>query len=315
MKRLCNVNADSEIIYQRLNYDTKKKYAADSPFFHSVVPYLMLFLCGTIDFFVFKSMFNMISYDDDIMKGFCIAGLLFGFDILPIFIGIQARRLRQGLNRDRFVLLIALAVTVLTVTLNIGLRIAAMDEMSPEDVSVGVSYFGSIGDAEDNMETGTETEDDVDTTALALALFGCFLPVLTSAGSFCISYLTYDPLMIRKRRAEILIHEKKDEIRRFNAILFDYEADAGLAERLRLIDEGKYRETFKLQIAKVMGYCDYVRQCLKEHLAAPTANNALSVDEYEIILGRLDAELAALDDLGISESFLKTVKKDITGLL
>ena len=47
--------------------------------------------------------------------------------------------------------------------------------------------------------------------------------------------------------------------------------------------------------AMVIGYCDYVRQCLKEHLGNPTSNNVLSESVCESILARLDRELALLN--------------------
>lgn len=298
---LWKLNNDGEIIYQKLNADTKMKYAPDTPFFRSVVPYFMLALCGLTDFFVFKSMFDMVSYDNNIMKVFSIAGLLIGFDVIPIFIGVQARRVRQGFSRDRFVLFIALAVSLIAVALNFGLRAATVDEMSPA-VSAGQSFLGTA--PETAADTGT------DPTALALTLFGCFLPIVTSVASFVVSYLTYDPLMIRKQRTEMLLREKQDEVRRFDAVIYDYEADSDFPQRLDSEDEGKYREMLKLQRAKVISYCDYVRERLKEELANPTSNNALSTDDYESILQRLDAELAALDDIERPSKYPKASKMD-----
>lgn len=304
-QKLCKVNSNGEIIYQKKDY-TKMKYAPDSLFFYLVIQYLMLITCGSCDFFVFKSMFNVITYDNNTMKAFAIVGLLIGFDVIPIFIGIHLRRLRQGLSKDRFVLAIALAVTLMAVALNFGLRATTIDEMSPDNASSGQSYFGAV------VSEDAEAEGGYDSTAIALTLFGCFLPLVTSLASFCVSYLTYDPLMIRKRREEELIHEKQDEIRRFDAILFDYESDSGFAERLEILDEGKYNEMLKLQRAKVIGYCDYVRQRLKEELANPVSNNVLSNDDYESILIRLDAELAALDEINTPEPLLKLQEINMT---
>lgn len=296
---LCKVDPNGEIQYHRLKDDTKKKYASDTLFLNLIVAYLMTGMCAITDFVIFKSMFDLVSYDNDIMKAFAIIGLLIGFDIIPVYIGIHLRRIRQGLSRDRFVLVIALIVTLMAIALNFGLRATTIDEMSPEDASAGQSYFGAV------VTEDEETGEGYDSTAVALTLFGCFLPLVTSLASFCISYLTYNPLMIRKRREEELIREKQDEIRRFDAILYDYESDSDFVERLEIVDEGKYNEMLKLQRAKVLEYCDYVRQRLKEELANPASNNALSNDDSVSILKRLDAELAALDEMNIPEPLNK----------
>ena len=58
-----------------------------------------------------------------------------------------------------------------------------------------------------------------------------------------------------------------------------------------------------MQRAVVINYCEYVRQRLKEHLANPTAINALSEETCVAILERLDRELAALDRTGIPKVY------------
>lgn len=47
--------------------------------------------------------------------------------------------------------------------------------------------------------------------------------------------------------------------------------------------------------AQVIGYCDYVRERLKEQLGNPTSNNVLSESVCETILARLDKELGLLN--------------------
>ena len=47
--------------------------------------------------------------------------------------------------------------------------------------------------------------------------------------------------------------------------------------------------------AQVIGYCEYVRERLKEQLGNPTSNNVLSESVCETILARLDKELGLLN--------------------
>ena len=57
--------------------------------------------------------------------------------------------------------------------------------------------------------------------------------------------------------------------------------------------------------AQVIGYCDYVRERLKEQLGNPTSNNVLSESVCETILARLDRELGMLNTQAASNN--KTV--------
>lgn len=284
---LISIDCNGEFVYHGLNSHISKKYRADTPLDKSFVPYLIMAFCAIVDASVFISLFKMISYDSPFMLGVQVAGCLFAFDVVPLYLGIQLRRIKQGLSKDRFIMWLALVVCVLACVMNVVLRLMTMEQMSPDLSSATTSYFGTV--AQESQTTS------IDATAVALTVFGIILPVLTSVGSFFISYLTYNPLKVRKRFEEEMLVEKKDEIRRLDAILTEYDADTEFAERLVQDDEGKFEEMKKMQRAVVISYCDYVRQRLKEHLATPTAINALSEETCVAILARLDQELAALE--------------------
>ena len=284
---LLTKDRNGEFVYHELNSHIGKKYKADTPLDMSFVPYLIMLFCAVVDASVFISLFKMISYDSPFMLGIEVAGFLFAFDVVPLYIGIQLRRLKQGISKDRFILWLALVVCVLACVMNVALRLTTIEQMSPDLSSASTSDCGTV--------TEETTDSSVDPTAIALTIFGIGLPMLTSIGSFFVSFLTYNPLKLRKRVAEEMLTEKNDEIRRLDAILSEYEADSEFAEHLREDDEGKFEEMKKMQRAVVINYCEYVRQRLKEHLANPTAINALSEETCVAILERLDRELAALD--------------------
>lgn len=284
---LISIDRNGEFVYHGLNSHISKKYRADTPLDKSFVPYLIMAFCAIVDASVFISLFKMISYDSPFMLGVQVAGCLFAFDVVPLYLGIQLRRIKQGLSKDRFIMWLALVVCILACVMNVILRLMTMKQMSPDLSSTTTSYFGTV--VQESQTTS------IDATAIALTIFGIILPVLTSVGSFFISYLTYNPLKVRKRLEEEMFAEKKDEIRRLDAILTEYDADTEFAEHLVQDDEGKFEEMKKMQRAVVISYCDYVRQRLKEHLATPTAINALSEETCVAILARLDQELAALE--------------------
>lgn len=298
------IDRNGEFVYHGLNSHTSKKYRADTPLDKSFVPYLIMAFCAIVDASVFISLFKMISYDSPFMLGVQVAGCLFAFDVIPLYLGIQLRRIKQGLSKDRFIMWLALVVCVLACAMNVVLRLMTMEQMSPDMSSATTSYFGTV--AQESQITG------IDATAVALTVFGIILPVLTSVGSFFISYLTYNPLKVRKRLEEEMLAEKKDEIRRFDAILTEYDADTEFAEHLVQDDEGKFEEMKKMQRAVVISYCDYVRQRLKEHLATPTAINALSEEICIAILSRLDQELAALEKAEVPRFYEGSGSKEKT---
>lgn len=302
---LISIDRNGGFVYNGLNSHTGKKYKADTPMDKSFVPYLIMALCGTIDAACFINLFKMISYDSPFLLALQVAGFLFSCDVVPLYLGIQFRRIKQGLSKDKFIMYFAFTVCAMACVLNIVLRLMTMNQMAPDLSSATTSFIGTVA-----QETQESEAAGVDTTALGLALVGIVIPFVTSLGSFFISYLTYNPLMVRKRREEEMLAEKKDEIRRLDAILFEYDADTEFAEHLIQDDEGKFLEMKKMQRALVLSYCDYVRQRLKEHLANPTANNALSEETCVAILERLDRELDALDKAEVPKAYIGSGSKE-----
>lgn len=293
-KEIWSINKKGEIMNECLYHNNRKRFKADTPFDKSIVPYLIMIFCATIDGFVFYSLFSRISYDSPMMLGVQIAGFIWGFDVVPIFGGIQYKRLRQGLTKDKLILVIAVIAFGIAFSMNVALRIMTIDLVSPSSISNVTSYIGTM--AQEN------TKSNIDATAIALTIFGMFIPVVTSMGSFMISLITYDPLKIKKQRLVEMIEDTRDEVRRFDAIIGDYDAEPDFAEHLEEDDEAKYREIQVMYKAQVIGYCDYVRERLKEHLGNPTSNNVLSVDECENIITRLDKEIERLSSRNKEES-------------
>ena len=288
---LWRVDSNGEIQYSGLTRAEKLLNKPDTPFDHSFIPYLIMLACACIDGYIFYSLFSMISYDNPFTLCVQIGGFIFGADVVPIYLGIQIRRLRQGLSKDRFVVPIAIIAMLLVFSTNVVLNITTIDERTP-DVSTTSSFYSATTEAEE--------DEGIDSATLACTIYSVAIPFVTSLGSFYICYITYNPLMMRKRRLGHLITEKRDEIRRFEAILAEYEADSAFEANLLADDEAKYAEAQKLQRAIVLGYCDYVRERLKEHLANPVSCNVLSEETCTALLERLNKELRALDELPVS---------------
>lgn len=283
-----------EIMNECLHHNNRKRFKSDTPFDNNIVPYLIMIFCATVDGVVFYSLFSRISHDSPLMLGVMISGFLFGFDVIPIFLGIQYKRLRQGITKDRFVLVMALVVCGLAFAMNIALRLMTTDLISPSTAGVATSYMGTV--------TKEAADSGIDAKAIALTIFGMGIPVVTSLGSCLISFITYNPLEIRKQRLAEMMEDTRDQIRRFDAILDDFNAELDFAENLAAEDEAKYQNMLVLHKAKVIGYCDYVRERLKEQLGNPTSNNVLSESVCENILARLDREMGLLNAQTVSNN-------------
>ena len=81
---------------------------------------------------------------------------------------------------------------------------------------------------------------------------------------------------------------KRDELRRLEAILCEYEDVQAFAEHLTKLDQQKREAMRRMQRAKVVSYCDYVRVRFMEFLASPAAVSALSEEACTAVLNRLD---------------------------
>lgn len=285
---LWNVSDRGDILRNDLHSDTEKKYKADLALDKSIVPYLVMILCATIDLVFFISLAQIISYDNLLMSIFEVAAFMFAFDVVPIYLGFQYKRVKMKVTNDKGILLAAVTVFVLGVILNIVLRVLTIHDLSPGQAVETASMYGRI--AENTADSSVSNMD------LAGAILGMVCPIITSVGSFYISYISYHPWKIKVRSLEERISDKKDALRRYEALLQEAKADENFEMNIKDDDERKYEEMKKYQKAKVLGYCDYVRQRLKEHIGDPTSNNILSEEACLELLARLDKELKALDE-------------------
>lgn len=283
MKNLIDKNNSAELEYKE-PYNSREKYELDSPMDRAFISYLVMLLCAVVDGGAFISLFQIISYDSPMLIVVEVAGLLFGFDVVPIYLGIAVKKLRQKLDADWFVVWFGLAVFALACVINVTLRIITIDQIAPDLSSVAAGYF---------EEMAEESNNNINSNAVALTIFGIVLPIITSVGSFFICYVTFHPLRKRVANIEKELARKKDEIRRLTAIVAEYEADDRYAEHLQEDDDGKYIAAYNMTRALVLGYCDYVRLRLKEHIGEPAATNSLS-ESCVGMLQRLDEELQAL---------------------
>lgn len=285
---LWSINSGGDIIRNDLHSDTKKKYKPDIALDRSFIPYLVMVICAAIDMVFFISLAQRIFYDNIFAAALQVAGFMLAFDCVPIYAGFQKKRVELKITNQKKILIAAYFIFALAVLLNIVLRFLTIKEFSSAEATEIYSVYGEIGKS--------SVEAKISETDIAVAIMGMVIPVITSVTSFFISYISYNPWKIKLRSLEERMTDKKDALRRYEAIIQEAKADENFEKNITDDDERKYEEMKKYQKAKVLGYCDYVRLRLKQNIGDPTSNNILSEDVCLELLARLDKELKALDD-------------------
>ena len=181
---------------------------------------------------------------------------------------------------------LALAVFIGAAVVNLVLRLQTLDLVAPAPAAVVDT--GSL-----MVDEETATAASIGSKEIAQTIFAVVVPLLTSAGSFFVSYVTFDPLKVMQKRYEKLLALKRDELRRVQAILSEYNADSNYEETLRSEERVKYTQTSLEQRSRLAKYMLYTRQKLIEALNDPASTSALSADDYQTLLEKVNSTLDA----------------------
>ena len=288
-KPLIDRSIGGEFIYKNLNRHLASRYKPDTLFDRSFIPYLVLLFCAVADGAVFYNLFQMLSYDAVFFQIVQVGGLIFGFDAVPVYAAIQLRRLKDKLSHDWFIMWLAAAAFLLAFSVNTALRLIIPPEQGMSDpAQIEETLPGSA----QNPKAPAESNQEQEAHGLAMVLFGICMPAITSAGSFFISYNTYDPLKIMAGRLEKDIGLKKDEIRRMDAIIQDFDNQDHRTE----MDTQLYNAKKRSYRALAISGSKYAIQKIKEHLAQDAAAiSLLSRASCISLLNRLDRTVEALE--------------------
>jgi hypothetical protein len=223
-------------------------------------------VCSVIDVAFFRSLFVRISYDEPMMIWLEVAGLAFAADVVAAYAGILAKRINQGLSRDKLNLILLLSVPILALIVNGVLRYATMSL---------------------NSVDGT-----VDAATIALTIIAIVTPVFTSIGNFAISFQTYNPLGQKMCREEMAIDEVRDFCRRLEAI--KAECDDFDEEKIIEMDRQHLANAKMELINDALIRCADTGVKLMECQGDPASTNVLSKSRCDEIIDRLIRELKAL---------------------
>ena len=271
-KNLWTVNRQGGLDFGLRRDLTEREFAADSTWEHPIAALVVMLLCASLDFVLFKQLFASFLYDHVLIQWFSIVGLLVGFDCAPIYAGIHVSKRSQGYRVPVWLMCLLAAAFTLALVGNIWLRVELRDLVLPASSSTGTSLFGAV----------TE-ETETNPAALPYAIFAAALPIVTSLVSFGISYITSNPLKSRLKTLHTVQVELEASIGELEAILTEYNEDPDFAARLTAEDDEQYETQLGMTREQAVAYCDYVRERIKEHLGDPAASNELSKDSRQAL--------------------------------
>lgn len=225
----------------------------------------ILGICAVVDFVSFKQLFDALLMDSGFIRWTMIFGLVFAFDIIPIFGGRYYRNMDQRFNVKSSVLYTMAGLFLLAFLGYAYLRLAYQDLALPNFEATSVSTINSsIGSGES------------ETNALPFTIILIIIPILTSVGSFCISFLITNPLKDKVTKLHYVISELHNKIGQVEALLTEYENDQDFQERLIEYDRENFEKSLQQIYENTEYYRNYVRQRLKEHLGNPVDTGILS---------------------------------------
>ena len=261
---------DGQIKFSTMDRVVKERFKADTKWEHPAMAVVVMLLCGTLDFIMFRQLFGSFLYDNVWIQWFSIIGLLIGFDAAPIYLGMAAKKRKQGLNTSKVVTGVFLFAFIVSFIINVILRIAMKDQVLPDLEKMATSVFGDVS-----------MGIPVNERALPYALFTAVLPLVTSLVSFGISFMTFNPLKqkLKKLREEQYFLER--DLDSIKAVLAEYEYDRDFQERIMEDDVRNYWIAREMAKEKAMMYLDYVRERIAEHLGTPSAANAMVSTQRE----------------------------------
>ena len=246
---------------------------------HPVFMIFTIIVCLIIDYVCFEQLFGSFLHESASIRNLSVGAMLFAFDAVPVYLGLNMRRRMQGYRVHKYVLTGLISCFALAFAANVMLRITMKDLALPDLTTVSFSLSG-------NDTAGSAAS----ARAMVYAIFAAVMPLLTSAGSFFISYTMADPLRDELKRLDSEYYQLSDAVGQIEAVLQEYESDPEFAERLMNDDDEKYEAALQLIREKAETYRDYVRERIKEHLGDPADNSELSKQRIQIEKGDIEIE-------------------------
>ena len=282
------MNQNGNYVFHTEEDFVKLEHKAGSIFERPAVAYIVMFLCAGLDFIMFKQLFGNFLYDSLFIQYMSILGMLIGFDFVPIYLGMKIREKQQGYNVKTLLIVLLVSAFAIAFVLNVWLRLDMKDLVLPDLSNFVQSFSGKA-----------TVENQTSSHALIYAIFAACLPLVTSLGSLGVSYATYNPLKDEVLRLQTKLNILNTDLLQTNSILKEYEADK--MDEMFVEDRARYHIARNTICEMAFFYCNYTRQCLKEHIGSPSSTNELSRFDYGKLAERLKKTMDIINMEGISK--------------
>lgn len=266
-KSLWTMDKQGNLVFPLREAQLNGAYTPDSKWEHPYAAIIIMLVCGTLDYVVFKSTFSSILYDAVWLQRLSVIGFLVAFDLAPIYLGILVKKSSQGMKVSTFAVITLSTAFALALVGNVWLRITIKDILVPADSVSSTSIFSS-----------STSSTDSNSAALPYAIVSSILPLATSIVSFVASYMSSNPLRDKLKKLREKQVELEDAIGQLEAVVEEYDEETDYKARLLDEDDSSYENAVRITQELGFMYADYVRERIKEHLGDAAATNELSKD-------------------------------------
>lgn len=261
---------DDGNLYLPARFDAHEKaHQIDSIFMKQFFLLFVIAGCGVIEFTFFYQLFSSFLYDAPFVRAVCIGAMLFAFEIVPVYLGINLSKINQGYNIQKFVIRGLIIVFAIAFIANVMLRIVTRDLVLPGEMAVSASQ-SLIGHVE-------KLSNQPSPIALPYAMFASLLPLITAVGCFIISYTMSNPLKSEMKKLDHAYLKITAEISSYEALLHEYESNSDYQNTMQKEDDAKFEALNQRRLNHREYLCNYVRERIAEYLGDNVSISHLSV--------------------------------------
>lgn len=277
-KSVWKMNKEGNLIFHTEADVVEKLNSPLSLFENPLIAYSIIALCAVADCAMVLDLIKKLSYESPFTIAVSIFGVMVGFELAPIYVGISYSMKSQGYRVDKLPIYLLTAAFVFTATINCYMRYTTRDLVLPASPTGGTSIIGN-----------ESTQTMVNPYSFAYAIFGMVFPIITSFFSFGASVAVSNPLKKEIKLLETSLLKLGEDRDQTKSILAEYKEDSEMLNSLLKNDGDKYKIAVSGVFDKAFYYADYVREKLKEHLGDASATNELSKEHDAEFVKKMEA--------------------------
>lgn len=267
--RLWKIGKDGQLIFDTCDEVTKRRSKPEIFWNHPIFLVIIISSCLLVDFFNFKQLFDSFLFDGPYARATGIIAFLIAYDAIPIWLGINLKKMDLGYRVNKIMIKIMIAVFILAFFANISMRIVTRDLVLPLTSDI---FSGTINGDVNSINQGQTNEKLV----IMYAIFGSIIPLITSLASGTISYAISNPLHNEKIALEKQNNLLNKKIEELNTVLEEYNNNEDYIKRLKFDDTKRYIANRDM-ISAHKGYLiNYVHERIEEDQGNPTSTSILS---------------------------------------